>query len=96
MQQAAVEFPQQQLSPCPLPSNLANKAKVLVPCCGDFTSRLEQQEATIMYLSVRLGDGQPVTFYSPPERYFPCGVRHNCTLGECTRFPWIVNQFYVR
>jgi hypothetical protein len=96
MQQAAGESPQQQLSPRPLPCDLANKAYALVPCHGDFASWLEQQEATITYLSVWLGDGQPVTFYSPPERYFPHGVCHNCTLGECTRLPWIVNRFYVR
>ena len=59
-------------------------------------SRLEQQEATITYLSEWLGDGQPVTFYSPPERYFPHGVCINCTLGECTHLPWIVNRFYIR
>jgi hypothetical protein len=50
----------------------------------------------ITYLSVWLGNGQPVTFYSPPERYFPHGVRINCTLGECTRLLWIVDRFYIR
>jgi hypothetical protein len=89
MQQAAGETRQQWLSPHPLPRNLANKAYPLVPCHGDFVSRLEQQEATITYLLVWLGNGQPVTFYSPPERYFPHGVRHNCTLGKF--LPWIVN-----
>jgi hypothetical protein len=96
MQQAAGESPQQRLSPRPLPCNLANEAYVLVPCQGDYASRLEQQEATITYLLVWLGDGQPVTFYSPPERYFPHGIRHNCTLDKCTHLLWIVNQFYIR
>ncbi len=95
MHQAAGESPQQQLSPRPLPCDLANEAYALIPRCGDFASRLEQQEAPITYLLMWLGDGQPVTFYSPPERYFPRGVRHNCTLGECTHLPWIVNRFYV-
>ncbi len=96
MQQAAGESPQQRLSPCPLPCDLADEAYALVPCRGDFASRLEQQEATITYLLVWLGDSQPITFYSPPERYFPRGVCHNCTLGECTHLPWIVDRFYIR
>ncbi len=93
MQQASGETPQQWLSPHPLPRSLANKAYALVPRHGDFVSWLEQQVATIRYLSVWLGKGQPVTFYSPPERYFPHGVCHNCTLSKF--LPWIVNRFYV-
>jgi hypothetical protein len=91
MNQASGESPQQRLSPRALPRDLVDKAYVLVPRRGDFASRLEQQEATITYLSMWLGDGQPITFYSPPERYFPHGVHINCTLGECTRLPWIVD-----
>ncbi len=96
MNQAAGESPQQRLSPRALPRDLVDEAYALVPRHGDFASRLEQQEATITYLSVWFGDGQPVTFYSPPERYFPHGVRIYCTLGECTRLPWIVDRFYIR
>jgi hypothetical protein len=48
------------------------------------------------YLSMLLGNGQLVTFYFPPGRYFPGGVRVNCSLGECTGLPWIVDRFYVR
>jgi hypothetical protein len=95
MNQAAGESPQQRLSPRALPRDLVDKAYALVPCCGDCPSRLEQQEAMITYLSVLLGNGQPITFYSPPERYFPHGVCINCTLGKCTRLAWIVNQFYI-
>ena len=59
------------------------------------TSRLgEQQEATITYLSVWLGDGQPVTFYAPPSS--GCPRRFNDTLGECTSLPWVVDCFYIR
>ncbi len=96
MNQAAGESPQQRLSLRALPRNLVDEAYALVPCRGDFASRMEQQEATITYFSVWLDDGQPVTFYSPPERYFPHGVCINCTLGECTRLPWIVDRFYIR
>jgi hypothetical protein len=96
MNQAAGESPQQRLSPRALPRDLVDEAYALVPRRGDFASRLEQQEATITYLSMWLGNGQPVTFYSPPERYFPHGVCINCTLGECTCLPFIVDQFYIR
>ena len=77
MQQAAGESPQQRLSPRPLPCDLADEAYALVPHRGDFAYRLDQQEATITYLSMWLGDGQPVTFYSPLERYFSRGLHHN-------------------
>jgi hypothetical protein len=96
MQQAAGESPQQRLPSHPLPRDLVNEAYAIILCHGDFASRLKQQEAMIMYLSMWLGDGRPVTFYSPPERYFPHGVRINCTLGKCTQLPWVVDQFYVR
>jgi hypothetical protein len=96
MQQTAGESPHQRLLSRALPRDLVDEAYALVPRRGDFTSRLEQQEATITYLSVLLGDGQPVTFYFPPGRYFPGSVRVNCSLGECTGLPWIVDRFYVR
>jgi hypothetical protein len=77
----------------PLPRDLADEAYALVPRRGDFTSRLELQEATITYLSVWLGDGQPVTFYAPLSS--GCPRRFNGTLGECTGLPWIVDCFYI-
>jgi len=79
-----------------LPHDLVDAAYALIPRRGDFTSRLELQEATITYLSVWLGDGQPVTFYFPPGRYFPGGSRIHCTLGECIGLPWIVDRLYIR
>jgi len=96
MKQDAGESSLQHLPSRPLPRDLVDEAYAIVPCRGDFASRLEQQEATITYLSVWLGDDQPVTFYSPPEQHFPYGIRINCTLGECTQLPWIVDRFYVR
>ncbi len=63
MNQAAGESPQQQ--PSPPPRDLADEAYALVPHRGVFVSRLEQQEATITYLSVWLGNNQPVSFYAP-------------------------------
>ena len=84
-----------------LPHDLVDEAYALIPRRGDFTSRLELQEATITYLSVWLGDGQPVTFYFPPGRYFPDGryfpgrSRFNCTLGECIGLLWIVDRLYI-
>jgi hypothetical protein len=96
MRQAPGESPSQRPSPRTLPRDLADKAYALVPLCGNFVARLEQQEATITYLSLWLGDGHPTTFYSPPERYVPGGVRINCSIGECTGLPWIVDRFYVR
>ena len=41
-----------------LPHDLVDDAYALIPRRGDFTSRLELQEATITYLSVWLGDGR--------------------------------------
>ncbi len=96
MQQTAGESPHQWLLLRALPRDLVDEAYALVPQRGDFTSRLEQQEATITYLSMLLGDGQPVIFYFPPGRYFAGGVCVNCSLGECTGLPWIVDRFYVR
>ena len=104
MQQNAGESTTQQLfyQDQALPHDLVDKAYALIPRRGDFTSRLELQEATITYLSVWLGDGQPVTFYFPPGRYFPDGryfpggSRINCTLGECIGLPWIVDRLYIR
>ena len=94
MQQTAGESSHQQLLPRILPCDLVDETYVLVPRRGNFTSRLEQQEATITYLSVWLGDGQPVTFYAPPSS--GCPRRFNGTLGECTGLPWVVDRFYVR
>ena len=94
MQQIAGESPYQRLLSRALPRNLVDEAYVLVPQRGDFTSRLEQQEATITYLSVWLGDGQPVTFYTPPSS--GCPRRFNGTLGKCTHLPWVVDRFYIR
>ncbi len=96
MQQAPGESPSQWISPRTLPRDLANKAYTLVPLRGNFAARLEQQEATITYLSLWLGDNHPTTFYLPLERYVPGGVRINCSIGKCTGLPWIVDQFYVR
>jgi hypothetical protein len=95
MQQAAGESPQQCLPSRPLPCNLVDKAYMIIPCRKDFASWLEQQEAAITYLSVWLSDGQPITFYSPPKRYFPHGVPINCTLSKCTQLPWVINRFYI-
>ena len=94
MQQAAGEFPNQRLLSRTLPRDLVDEAYALVPRHGDFTSRLEQQEANITYLSVWLGDGQPVTFYAPSS--LGCPRRFNGTLGECTGLPWVVDRFYIR
>jgi hypothetical protein len=96
MQQAPGESPSQRPTPRPLPRDLADEAYTLIPRRGDFASRLEQQEATVTYLSVWLGDGQPVTFYSPPEQYAPHGIHINCTIGKCTGLPWIIDRLYVR
>ena len=87
MQQTAGESSHQRLHPRTLPRYLVDEAYALVPRHGDFTSRLKLQEATIAYLSVWLGEGQPVTFYFPRGRYFPGGVRVNCILGKCTGLP---------
>jgi hypothetical protein len=95
MQQAAGESPKQGLPSRPLPCDLVNEAYAIIPQHGDFASWLKQEEAMITYLSMWLGDGQPVTFYSPPERYFRHSICINCTLGECTQLPWVVNRFYV-
>jgi hypothetical protein len=92
MQQTAGESPHQRTLSRALPRDLVDEAYVLIPRRGNFTSRLEHQEATITYLSVWLGDGQPVTFYAPPSAG---GFRLNGTLGECTGLPWIVDRFYV-
>ena len=94
MQQTAGESSHQRLLPRSLPRDLVDEAYALVPRCGDYSSRLEQQEATITYLSVWLGDGQPVTFYAPPSS--GCPRRFNGTLGKCTGLPWVVDRFYVR
>ena len=94
MQQTAEESSHPRLLPRTLPRDLVDEAYALVPRRGDFTSRLEQQEVTITYLSVWLGDGQPVTFYAPPSS--GCPRRFNGTLGECTGLPWVVDRFYVR
>ena len=94
MQQTAGESPNQRLLSRALPRDLVDEAYALVPRLGDFTSWLEQQEVTITYLSVWLGDGQPVTFYAPPSS--GCPRRFNGTLGECTDLPWVVDQFYIR
>ena len=102
MQQNAGESTTLRLLSRALPCDLVDEAYALVPRRGDYSSRLEQQEATITYLSVWLGDGQPVTFYFPPGRYFPDGrylpggSRINCTLGECIGLPWIVDRLYIR
>ena len=94
MQQTTGEATTQRpLSRAP-PRDLVNEAYALVPRCGDITSRLVQQEATITYLFVWLGDGQPVTFYAPPCS--GCSRRFNGTLGECTGLPWVVDCFYIR
>ena len=95
MQQAPGESSSQR-PPQPLPRDLVDKAYALIPRRGDFALRLKQQEATVKYLAVWLGDGQPVTYYSPPEQYALHGVRINCTVGECTGLPWIINRLYVR
>jgi hypothetical protein len=95
MQQPPGESPHQRHNPRALPRNLVDEAYALIPRCGDFASRLEQQEATVTYLSVWLGDGQPVTFYSPPEQYAPHGVRINCTVCKCAGLPWIIDRIYV-
>ncbi len=94
MNQAARESPQQQ--PFPPPRDLADEAYVLVPRRGDFVPRLEQQEATITYLSVWLSDGQPVSIYAPPSTCCPRGLRLNGTIGKCTSLLWIVDRFYIR
>ncbi len=94
MQQTAGESSHQRLLPRTLPRDLVDKAYALVPRRGDFASWLEQQEATITYLSVWLGDGQPVTFYAPPSS--GCPRRFNGTLGKCTGLPLVVERFYVR
>ena len=77
-----------------LPRDLVDEAYALIPCRGDFTTRLEQQEATITYLSVWLGDNQPITYYAPPGS--GCPHCFHGTLGECTGLPWIVDQFFLR
>ncbi len=94
MNQTAGESPQRW--PSPPPRNLANEAYVLVPRLGDFVSRLEQQEVSITYLLVWLGNNQPVSFYAPPSACCPQGLRLNSTIGECTGLPWIVDCFYIR
>jgi hypothetical protein len=94
MQQAAGESPTQWLLSRDLPRDLVDEAYEFIPRRGDLTSRLEQQEATITYLSVWLGDGQPVTFYAPPSS--GCPRCFNGTLGECTDLPWVVDRFYIR
>ena len=90
MQQTAGEATTQRLLSRALPRDLVDKAYALVPRRGE----LVQQEATITYLSVWLGDGQPVTFYAPPSS--GCPGRFNGTLGECTGLPWVVDCFYIR
>ncbi len=94
MNQAAGESPQQWPSP-PL-CDLAYKAYALVPRRGDVVSQLEQQEATITYLPVWLGNNQPISFYAPPSARCPQGLRLNGTIGKCTGLPWIVDRFYIR
>jgi len=94
MNQAAGESPQQR--PFPPLRNLANKAYALIPRRGDFVSRLEQQEATITYLLVWLGNGQPVSIYAPPSACCPRGLQLNSTIGKCTGLPWNVDHFYTR
>jgi hypothetical protein len=94
MQQTAGESTTQRLLSRALPRDLVDEAYALVPRRGDITSWLEQQEATITYLSMWLGDGQPVTFYAPPSS--GCSRRFNGTLGECTGLPWVVDCFYIR
>ena len=94
MQQNAGESTTQRLLSRALPCDLVDEAYALVPRRGDYSSRLEQQEATITYLSVWLDDGQPVTFYAPPSS--GCPRRFNGTLGECTGLPWVVDCFYIR
>jgi len=96
MQQPSGESPHQRYIPRELPRDLADEAYALIPRRGDFASRLEQQEATVIYLSLWLGDGQPVTFYSPPEQIAPHGVRINCTIHECSGLPWIIDRIYLR
>ena len=93
MQQNAGESTTQWLLSWALPRDLVDEAYALVPLRGDYSSRLEQQEATITYLSMRLGNGQPVTFYAPPSS--GCPRRFNGTLGECTGLPWVVDRFNV-
>jgi hypothetical protein len=94
MNQASGESLQQQ--PFPLPGDLVDEHYVLVPCCGTFTSRLVQQEATITYLSVWLGNNQTVSFYAPPSTCCHWGLCLYGTLGERTSLPWLVNCFYIR
>jgi hypothetical protein len=73
MKQAAGESPQQwPFSEAP-PCDLVDKAYALVPRRGDFASRLVQQEATITYLLVWLGNGQRVSFYASPNACCPHG-----------------------
>jgi hypothetical protein len=96
MQQNAGESPQQWLFSKAPPRNLADKAYALVPRRGDFASQLEQQNATITYLLVWLGGGQPVSFYAPPSAYCSRGFRLNGTLSECSDLPWIVDRFFIR
>ncbi len=95
MQQTAGESPQQRLFSKAPPCDLADKAYALVPRRGVFASRLEQQNATITYLLVWLGDGQPVSFYAPPSAYCPHGFCLNGTLSKCSDLPWIVDPFFI-
>ncbi len=94
MNQTAGESPQQW--PSPPPRDLADEAYALVLRRGNFVSRLEQQEATITYLLVWLGNDQPVSFYAPPSACCPWGLQLNGTIGKCTGLPWIVDRFYIR
>jgi hypothetical protein len=95
MNQATRESPEQRPFPEAPPRGLVDEAYALVPRRGDFMSRPVQQEVTITYLSARLGNGQPISFYAPPSACCPRGFRLNGTLGECTDLPWIVDRFYM-
>jgi hypothetical protein len=97
MQQAAGESLAQWPFPVAPPRDLVDEAYALIPHRGNCNSasQLDQQEATTTYLSVWLGDGQPVTFYAPPNACCPRGFYINCTLGKCTDLPWIVDRFFI-
>ncbi len=94
MPQTAGESTTQRLLSRALPCDLVDEAYALVPRRGNVSSRLEQQEVTIRYLSVWLGDGQPVTFYAPPSS--GCPRRFNGTLGECTGNPLSLTDMSYR
>jgi hypothetical protein len=59
MRQVPGESPSQRPSPCTLPRDLADEAYALVPLRGNFAARLEQQEVTITYLFLWLGNSNP-------------------------------------